>query len=716
MNENIIKNICLELNIKEYQVNNTLNLLSEGATIPFIARYRKEATGNLDENQISEINQVYTYQVNLLKRKEDVIRLIDEKGLLTPELQESIMMASKLVDVEDLYRPFKEKKKTKATEAIKLGLEPLAKEIFRENKNILEEAKKYVNDKVVSIEFALEQACFIVAEDISDNANLRKYIRDNTYKFGMLKSIKKKKALDENKTYEMYYDYSEAVKNVKPHRILAINRGEKEGILSVGIEVNNEYLENYLKKKLVHKDNKETTELLVLSIKDSLKRLILPSIEREIRAELTEEAETSAIGNFSSNLKNLLMQPPMKAKTVLGFDPAFRTGCKLAVISPVGEMLHIDVIYPHEPKNEIEKSKIKLLDLIEKYSVDIIAIGNGTASRESEAFVASSIKEAKRDVSYIIVNEAGASVYSASKLAQAEFPSLHVEERSAVSIARRLIDPLSELVKIEPKSIGVGMYQHDVSPKKLDEELTFVVSTSVNSVGVNVNTASRELLNYISGLNKKMIDKLLEYKKKVGKILSRKELSKVFSDKVYEQAIGFLRVPDGSNVLDKTAIHPESYNIALEILKKYSLSLEDIGSDKLASSLQDVDIEQLALSVNSDKYTVDDIVKSLISPLRDPRDSMPAPVLKSDVLTIDDLSVGMELEGVVRNVIDFGAFVDIGLKNDGLIHISEISDNYIKHPSEVLNVGDIIKCYVLDINKEKKKVSLTMKASSINKI
>lgn len=713
MNDNIIKEICLELNVKEYQVKNTLALLQEEATIPFIARYRKEATGNLDENQISKINEVYTYQVNLLKRKEDVIRLIEEKGLLTPELKLEIMNASKLVDVEDLYRPFKEKKKTKATEAIKLGLEPLAKEIFKENKDIEEFAKQFVNQSVKNVEFALEQACYIVAENISDDAKFRKYIRDNTRKFGVLKAVKKKKSEDEEHVYEMYYDFNEAVKNVKPHRVLAINRGEKEGILSVCVDYNLEFLENYLKSKLIHRKNQKTEELLSISIRDALKRLIMPSIEREVRQELTSMAEDSAIANFSQNLTNLLMQPPIKNKTVLGFDPAFRTGCKLAVISPTGEMLHIDVIYPHEPKNEIEKSKAKVLDLIDKYKIDIIAIGNGTASRESEAFVAGLIPEAKRDVSYIIVNEAGASVYSASKLAQEEFPTLHVEERSAVSIARRLIDPLSELVKIEPKAIGVGMYQHDVTPKKLDEELTFVVSSAVNSVGVNVNTASRELLNYISGMNKRVIDKLMDYKAKVGNILERKELTKIFSDKVYEQAIGFLRIVDGKNVFDKTSIHPESYEVAKGILNKYNLELADIGTDKV-KVLVNANKEELAKSLSSDIYTIEDIIKSLISPLRDPRDSLAAPRLKSDILTLEDLSVGMELEGVVRNVIDFGAFVDIGLKNDGLIHISQMSEDYIKHPSEVLQVGDIIKCYVLEINKEKKKVALTLKTSSLN--
>lgn len=709
MNETIIKNICNELNIKEYQVKNTLNLLGEGATIPFIARYRKEATGALDENEINRINEVYTYQVNLLKRKEDVIRLIDEKGLLTEELKNSILNAEKLVDVEDLYRPFKEKKKTKATEAIKLGLEPLAKEIFRENRDILEVAKKFVNDKVPTIDFALEQACFIVAESISDNASFRKYIRNYLYKNGILKSSMKKNAVDDAKTYEIYYNYEIKVPWVKPHQLLALNRGEKEGILKVDIASSIEQVETFLERKLIHKNNPDTTKLLKLSISDALKRLILPSVEREIRADLTEKAEEQAIKNFGINLHNLLMQPPIKSKTVLGFDPAFRTGCKLAVISPTGTLLHIDVIFPHEPKNDFETSKKKVLDLINKYNIDIIAIGNGTASRESEAFVAKVIKEAKKEVSYIIVNEAGASVYSASKLAQEEFPDLHVEERSAVSIARRLIDPLSELVKIDPKSIGVGMYQHDVTPKKLDSELEFVVSTAVNQVGVNVNTASRELLSYISGLNKKMIDKLLDYKERVGSILSRSELSKVFSAKVYEQAIGFLRIPEGTNILDKTSIHPESYSIAQELLKKYNLTEEDIGTPKIKEVLKDIDIEKVSKELNTDIYTLEDITKSLILPLRDPRDELDAPILKSDILTLDDLRVGMELEGTVRNVIDFGAFIDIGLKNDALVHISEITDKYIKHPSEILSVGEIVKCYVLNIDKDKKRVSLTLK-------
>ena len=709
MNETIIKNICNELNIKEYQVKNTLNLLGEGATIPFIARYRKEATGALDENEINRINEVYTYQVNLLKRKEDVIRLIDEKGLLTEELKNSILNAEKLVDVEDLYRPFKEKKKTKATEAIKLGLEPLAKEIFRENRDILEIAKKFINDKVPTIDFALEQACFIVAESISDNASFRKYIRNYLYKNGILKSSTKKNAQDETKTYEIYYNYEIKVPWVKPHQLLALNRGEKEGILKVDIASSIEQVETFLERKLIHKNNPDTTKLLKLSISDALKRLILPSVEREIRADLTEKAEEQAIKNFGINLHNLLMQPPIKSKTVLGFDPAFRTGCKLAVISPTGTLLHIDVIFPHEPKNDFETSKKKVLDLINKYNIDIIAIGNGTASRESEAFVAKVIKEAKKEVSYIIVNEAGASVYSASKLAQEEFPDLHVEERSAVSIARRLIDPLSELVKIDPKSIGVGMYQHDVTPKKLDSELEFVVSTAVNQVGVNVNTASRELLSYISGLNKKMIDKLLDYKERVGSILSRSELSKVFSAKVYEQAIGFLRIPEGTNILDKTSIHPESYSIAQELLKKYNLAEEDIGTPKIKEALKDIDIEKVSKELNTDIYTLEDITKSLILPLRDPRDELDAPILKSDILTLDDLRVGMELEGTVRNVIDFGAFIDIGLKNDALVHISEITDKYIKHPSEILSVGEIVKCYVLNIDKDKKRVSLTLK-------
>ncbi len=710
MEEQIIKNICSELNIKEYQVKNTLKLLGEGATIPFIARYRKEATNALDENEINRINEVYTYQVNLLKRKEDVIRLIAEKGLLTAELKTSILNAEKLVDVEDLYRPFKEKKKTKATEAIKLGLEPLAKEIFRENPHILEEAKKYLNNKVPNIDFALEQACFIVAENISDNASFRKSIRYHLYKNGLLKSSLKKNAPDENKTYEIYYNYEIKASYIKPHQLLAINRGESEGILKVDITSSVEEIISYLKKKLIHKHNPKTTELLEKSITDALKRLILPSIEREIRSELTEKAESSAIKNFGLNLHNLLMQPPIKNKTVLGFDPAFRTGCKLAVVSPTESLLHIDVIYPHEPKNDIENAKKKLLALIKEYNIDIIAIGNGTASRESEAFVASVIKESTRPVSYIIVNEAGASVYSASKLAREEFPKLHVEERSAVSIARRLIDPLSELVKIDPKSIGVGMYQHDVTPKKLESELEFVVSTAVNQVGVNINTASRELLSYVSGLNKKMIDKLIAYKEKVGSILTRRELSKVFSAKVYVQAIGFLRIPNGPNILDKTSIHPESYEVANKLLEKYNLKEADIGTPRIKETLENIDLAKTSQDLSTDKYTLEDIIKSLISPLRDPRDDLKSPILKSDILTIDDLKIGMELEGTVRNVIDFGAFIDIGLKNDALVHISQITDKYIKHPSEILNVGDIVKCYVLDINKDKNRVSLTLKA------
>lgn len=713
MNDTVIKKISVDLNIQEYQVKNTLNLLSDGCTIPFIARYRKEATGSLDENQIGKINEVYTYQVNMLKRKSDVIRLIDEKGLLTEELRSAILNAEKLVDVEDLYRPFKEKKKTKATEAIKLGLEPLAKEIFRENKDIKNIAKNFLNEKVPSVNFALEQACFIVAEDISDNAYFRKSIRDYTFKYGNLSSTKKKKVEDENHIYEMYYDFSEPIRFAKSHRILAMNRGEKEGVLSITIDFQIDKQVEYLKSKLIHKNNLDTTHLLEVSIIDALKRLIIPSIEREIRSEITKQAEDVAIHNFGKNLYHLLMTPPMKSKVVLGFDPAFRTGCKLAVISSEGELKHIDVIYPHEPKNEIEKSKEKVLQLVDKYKIDVIAIGNGTASRESEAFIASVIKESKRDVSYIIVSEAGASVYSASKLAQEEFPDLRVEERSAVSIARRLIDPLSELVKIEPKSIGVGMYQHDVSSKKLDSELTFVVSNAVNSVGVNVNTASHELLSYVSGLNKKMIDKLMDYKKKAGSILTRKELKDVFSEKAYEQAIGFLRIPEGNNVLDKTSIHPESYSIAMMLLEKIGLSLEDIGTDIIKKKLESINISETAKDIGVDIYTLEDIIKSFISPLRDPRDLIDAPILKSDILTLDDLKVGMELEGTVRNVIDFGAFIDIGLKNDGLIHISEISDTYVKHPSDVLSVGDIIKCYVLEVNKDKKKVSLTLKKASV---
>lgn len=713
MNDVIINGIVNDLGIKKDSVIATLKLLGEGATIPFIARYRKEVTGALDEEQIRSINEVYEYQVNLLKRKEDVIRLIDEKGMLTDELKEEILKCQKLVEVEDLYRPFKEKKKTKATEAIKNGLEPLANMIMEfKNRDIKKEAKSFLNDKVTSIEEAIEGAKYIIAEAISDNAEYRKYIRENIVKFGIITSKVKKKAqeLDQAKTYEMYYDYSEAIKSIKPHRVLAINRGEKEGILSVNIDVDFSYIINYLEKKVIKKSNTSEEIYVKEAILDSYKRLIFPSVEREIRSELKETAEITAIDNFSKNVENLLLTPPMKGKTVLGYDPAFRTGCKLAVLDSTGKPLKIEVIYPTEPHNKIEESKKIVLDLIDKYNIDIIAIGNGTASRESEAFITDCIKNAKRKVEYIIVSEAGASVYSASKLAISEFPDLTVEKRSAISIGRRLQDSLSELVKIDPKSIGVGLYQHDVTPKKLDESLNFVVTKVVNQVGVNVNTASSSLLSYVSGMTKKSIDAILNERDLKGKFTSREEIKKLkgITPKVYEQAIGFIRIPDGVNPLDKTSIHPESYEVTKKLLESIGMNLNDIGTDKLKEKLDNIDIDKVCLDIKTDKYTLKDIIDDLEKPGRDLRDNMPKPILKSDVLTLDDLHIGDKLQGTVRNVVDFGVFIDIGLHNDGLAHISKLTNKYIKHPSEVVSVGDIVDCYVIDINKEKEKVSLSL--------
>ena len=709
MNEDIIKQIAFELNIKVEQVKSTLKMLEDGNTIPFTARYRKEVTGNLDEEQIRSISEVYEYQVNLLKRKVDVIRLIDEKGLLTDKIKTEIMNASKLVEVEDLYRPYKEKKKTKATEAIKNGLEGLAKIILSFPKELYT-VDKFLNDNVKTKEDAIEGAKYIIAEYISDNAYYRKWIRNDIYNNSKIVTKKKKNAVDEKKVYEMYYDYSEDVKYIKPHRVLAVNRGEKEGVLSVSLEYNKEYIYNYLEKKLIKDENSECAVYVKDAIVDSYKRLIGPSVEREIRSELTEKREEGAIEVFAKNLENYLLTPPMKDKMILGLDPAYRTGCKLAVIDYTGQMLDIKVIYPHEPENDFEGSKKIVLDLIDKYNIDVIAIGNGTASRESETFIANVIKDAKRSVSYIIVNEAGASVYSASKLAIEEFPNLHVEERSAISIARRLQDPLSELVKIDSKSIGVGQYQHDVKEKNLNEALDFVVSKSVNNVGVNINTASASILKYISGLTKKSIEKIIDFRNKHGRFNSRNELidNKILSAKVYEQSIGFMRVLDGANPLDKTSIHPESYNKTTKLLESIGMNYDSLGTEELISKLDNINIDDYSKKLDIDIYTLEDIINSLKKPNRDPRDDFDKPILKSDVLHIEDLKKGMELEGTVRNVVDFGAFIDIGIKNDGLVHISKITDRYIKHPSEVLSVGDIVTCYVDEVFLDKGKVALSL--------
>ena len=709
MNENIINDISNELNIKTEQAKTVLKLLEEGNTIPFIARYRKEATGALDEEQIRKINEVYEYQVSLLKRKEDVIRLIDEKGLLTDEIKNNIMNAKKLVEVEDIYAPYKEKKKTKATEAIKNGLEPLAKIIMSFPTTFNDESvKKFLNDNVKTIDDAITGAKYIIAEWISDNAYYRKWIRSYFFKNGVITSKLKKKDADANKTYEMYYDFTEPVKHIKPHRVLAINRGENEKILSVNIEVNNEEVLSYLESKIIKKDS-PVKPYVIDAIKDSYKRLIFPSMEREIRSELTSQSEDASIEVFKGNLENLLLIAPMKNKRVLGFDPAFRTGCKLAVVDETSKVLNISVIYPHEPHNKWEESKKTLKDLFKKYNIDVVSIGNGTASRESEKLVSETLKEIN-NCKYAIVSEAGASVYSASKLAIDEFPDLTVEKRSAVSIARRLQDPLNELVKIDPKSIGVGQYQHDVSQKKLGESLDFTVEKCVNNVGVDINTASPSILKYISGLTKSAIDKIIKYRETNGKIKSREEIKKkkLLSDKAYEQSIGFMRIADGTNPLDKTNIHTESYDKTLKLLDYLELSTDDLGSEKLINKLDNINEHEVSKMLDIDLYTLHDIIDSLKRPNRDYRDDYQMPILKSDILTIDNLTPGMKLEGTVRNVVDFGAFIDIGLHNDGLVHISKITNKYIKHPNEVLSVGDIVTCYVIDINKEKEKVSLSL--------
>ena len=710
MNKEIIINISEDLNIKEIQVEKTLKLLEEGNTIPFIARYRKEVTGNLDEEQIRKIKEVYEYEVNLLKRKEDVIRLIDEKGLLTDELKDSIMKASKLVEVEDLYRPFKEKKKTKATEAIKNGLEPLAKIImsFPLNVSLEDLTKKFLNENVKSAEEAIIGAGYIIAEWISDNASYRKWIRRFTFNEGELKTKLKKNATDENKVYEMYYDFSEKVKYAKPYRIMAINRAEKEKVISVSIEIDKDKIYDYLESKLIKKEA-PFNYVIKEAIRDSYKRLIGPSIEREIRSELTDKACEDAIKNFGLNLENLLMQPPMKDNVVLGFDPGFSNGCKLALIDKSGKFLDSLIIKPFAKGANIEKDKKKVADLIKKYGVNIISIGNGTASRESEKFCSEMIKEYNLNCKYVIVSEAGASIYSTEKVASDEFPNLSPNERSAVSIGRRLQDPLSELVKIPPFGMGVGSYQHDVPLKDLNNSLDFVVEKCVNSVGVNVNTASFSLLKYVSGLTKKNIEKIIKYREDNGKINSRLEIkkAKLLSDKVFEQAIGFLRVR-GDNVLDATAIHPESYDVALKLLDEIGMDISKVGSAELAHNLDSIDIKEYASKLNTDIYTLEDVIASLKKPNRDPRDEMPQPILKSDVLDIKDLKIGMKLQGTVRNVVPFGAFIDIGLHNDGLAHISKLSNNFIKHPNEVVSVGDIVDCYVDDIDLNKNKVSLSL--------
>ena len=715
MNDQIIKEISNDLNISEKQVHTVLDLLTEGNTIPFIARYRKEVTGALDEESIKKIEEVYAYQENLFKRKEDVIRLIDEKGMLTDEIKNNVLSCAKLVEVEDIYRPYKEKKKSKATEAIALGLEPLAKMMmsFPMNGDMESLSKKFLNDKVTTWEDAVTGACYIIAEWVSDNAFYRKWIRSYFYKNGVILSKKKKGAVDENKVYEMYYDYQEPVKWIKPHRILALNRGEAEKILTVTIDVNKDEILSFLERKVIKNDKSFVSSYIKKAIEDSYKRLISPSVMREVRSDLTEKGEEAAIENFGKNLEALLLTPPMKERVVLAFDPGYVNGCKLAVVDKNGKYLDSTVIKPflkNVSDQQIKKDQKTVVDLIHKYHVDIISIGNGTASRESEKFCSELIKEYQLPCQYVIVSEAGASIYSASKLAIEEFPDLAVEKRSAVSIGRRLQDPLAELVKIPPEGIGVGLYQHDVSATKLSNSLDFVVEKCVNSVGVNVNTASVALLSYVSGLTKAAIRKIIDYREKVGKIFSREEIKKkkLLSDKAYEQAIGFLRITDGENILDSTAIHPESYSVANELLKELNASIKEVGTPALVEKLNHIDFVSYSKKLNTDHYTLEDVIASLKKPNLDPRDEYPQPLLKSDILDIKDLSVGMKLQGTVRNVVDFGLFIDIGLHEDGLAHISKLSNQYIKHPSDLFSVGDIVDCYVDDISLEKNKVSLSL--------
>ena len=710
MNEEVIKKVSQKIDLKEYQIKNVVTMLSEGATIPFMARYRKEATGNLNEDELRVIETEYNYMVNLENRKEDVKRLIDEKGMLTEELVKAIDEATKLSEVEDIYAPFKEKRKTKGTEAIKLGLEPLAKIIMTlPNKTRDEVAKDFLNDKVKTVDDAIVNAGYIIADWISDKPKYRKAIRNYYWYNGLVKGKIKKGAVDENKVYEIYYDFECKITSIKPHQVLALARADKEKIVTYSLSLDKTGVINYLENEVIGGKTSPLVADMKNFIEDAWKRLLEPSLERDIKAELYDKASEFGINEFGNNLENLLLTPPIKKNVVLGFDPAFRTGCKLAVLSETGEVLEIGVIYPHEPKKEVDMAEKIMLALIQKHNVKIVAIGNGTASRESEVFVANLIKKYNLDVKYVIVSEAGASVYSASPLAKKEFPDYSVEQRSAVSIGRRLQDALSELVKIDPKSIGVGLYQHDLKQKELDEELGFVVSKVVNEVGVNLNNASDSILNYVSGLNKKVINKILEYKKKNGSFKNRDELKNIvgMDDKIFEQCAGFLRI-FGDNELDKTNIHPEDYEIVDRILVDHNIDKSLIGSKDMELKLNEIKDNDIisVYDISNEKW--DSIKSNLVNGVIDPRDEIKQMTLRSDVLTIDDLKIGMALEGTVRNVTSFGAFVDIGLHDDGLVHISKMSKDFVKHPSEILKVGDIIKVYVCDIDKEKERVSLSL--------
>ena len=725
--EKIINIISNELQVKSTQVDNAIKLIDEGNTIPFIARYRKEVTGGLSDEQLRILGERLSYLRNLEQRKQEIIKSIDEQGKLTEEIVKQTELATTLAEVEDIYRPYKQKKKTRATVAKAKGLEPLA-EIIKEQKetrNIYEIAKEYVNienlseedkknkDKVVADEeSAIAGALDIIAEEISDNAEFRKKIKKICYREGLIstKAVKE----EEKSNYEMYYDYSEVVSRIPSHRILAINRGEKEEFLKVKIDKNEEKILQIIEREVI-KGQTQFTQMLKDTILDSFKRLIEPSIDREIRSDLTEKAEEKAIKVFGQNAKQLLLGAPIKGKTVMGFDPAYRTGCKIAVIDETGKVLDIATVYPTAPQNDVEGAKKELLKLIEKDNVNMIAIGNGTASRESESFVADMIKEAKHEVNYVIVSEAGASVYSASKLATEEYPDINVSIRGAISIARRLQDPLAELVKIDPKAIGVGQYQHDVNQKRLAESLTGVVEDAVNKVGVDVNTATPSLLSYVSGINSSIAKNIVKYRDENGKLKTRKELLKVpkLGKVAFEQCAGFLRIVDGTNPLEITAVHPESYDTAEKLLESVGFEKEDLrNKDKvidLREKLKSVDIAKESKVLDIGELTLKDIVDELSKPGRDPRDEMPKPILRQDVLKFEDLKEGMILPGTVRNVIDFGAFVDIGVKYDGLVHISEMSDKYIKNPSELVSVGDIVKVKVIKIDMERHKVGLSMK-------
>lgn len=706
--------IAKEQSLTSKQVQSVISLINEGNTVPFIARYRKEMTGALDEVQIRDIVERWQYIQNLEQRKEEVIRLIEEQGKLTDELKTNIGKAIKLQEVEDLYRPYKQKRRTKATVAKEKGLEPLALWMleFPVSGSLEDKAAEFLSEEneVATAEEAIAGAKDIIAEMVSDDADSRKWIRAETFKSGSIESAVKNEELDEKKVYEMYYEYSEPVSKVVPHRILALNRGEKEDLLRVSIKPKTDLIMNFLQRKWVTKEHAITASAIMEAIEDAYKRLIQPSIEREIRNELTEKAEEQAIHIFAENLRKLLLQPPLKGKVVLGVDPAFRTGCKLAAVDETGKVLSIGVIYPHTSSSKSTEARDKFIKVLKDYNVEMVAIGNGTASRETEQFVSDILKELDTEIYYLIVNEAGASVYSASDLAREEFPNYQVEERSAVSIARRLQDPLAELVKIDPKSVGVGQYQHDVSQKKLSESLTFVVETAVNQVGVNVNTASSSLLQYVSGLSKTVANNIVKKREEEGKFTSRAQLKKIprLGAKTYEQAIGFLRVIEGKEPLDRTGIHPESYGEVKQLLDSLGFKTKDLGSATLKEALAKINVDQTANDLGIGKLTLKDIIDALVRPERDPRDELPTPLLKKDVLKLEDLKTGMELQGTVRNVVDFGAFVDIGVKQDGLVHISKLSNRFVKHPLDIVSVGDIVTVWVDSVDQKKGRVALTM--------